>query len=40
VSEFEQACAVWLGMLFGLSGIGGILTVTVRFLRNSVGGLQ
>ena len=30
----------WLGLLFGLSGIGAILTVVIRFVRSAGGGFR
>lgn len=32
--------AAWLGLLFGLTGIGAVFGVVVKFLRNAGGGLR
>lgn len=36
----NEVAVAWFGLLFGLSAIGGILTVVLRFLRNAGGGLR
>lgn len=31
---------LWLGMLLGLTGIGGMFAVVAKFLRGAAGGLR
>lgn len=40
MTEIENAVAAWLGLFFGITGIGAVLTFVVRFLRDGAGGLR
>lgn len=38
--DMEPVIRAWLGLLFGLSGIGAMTAVVTKFVRSAGGGLR